>query len=137
MELSSPKLKKLLIFRKNLQGFSSLFLQVFYFTSFLGVFISPTFFTVTAFLSGNSFLSCCTVSATDLRELFLLSGILYLTLLPHICHSTTSATDLREHFLLSGVFYLTLLPDIWYNLLLSRFPWEPPVLKVAGPPTEV
>ena len=78
-----------------------------------------------SYISGNI---SCIVSATDLRELFLLSGIFYLTLLPHVCHSTASAMDLRELFLLSGSFYLTLLPDIWNNLLLSRLPWEPAVL---------
>ena len=39
------------------------------------------------------------------------------------CCCTTSTTDLREIFSLSGVFYLTIFPDIWHNLLLSRFPW--------------
>ena len=71
---------------------------------------------------------CCTLSATDLREFFLLSGVFYLTRLPHICHNTASATDLRELFLLSDVFYLTLLPNIWHNLLLSRLLWKPAVL---------
>ena len=37
---------------------------------------------------------------------FLLSGIFCLKLLPHICHSTASATDLKELFLLSSIFYL-------------------------------
>ena len=46
------------------------------------------------FLWGTSFLCCCTESATDLRELFLLSG----------------------------VFCLTPLLNIWSNLLLSRLP---------------
>ena len=51
---------------------------------------------------------------------------LYLILLPHISYSTASATDLRELFLLPGVFYLTFFPDIWLlNMLLSRLPWEP------------
>ena len=62
---------------------------------FSSVFISPTFFTVLVFLPGTLFLCCCTTSATDLRE---------------VC-------------LLSDVIYLKLLPDIWHNLLLSRFPW--------------
>ena len=45
------------------------------------------------------------------------------------CYSfTSSATDLRQRFLLSGVLYLTLLLDIRHNLLLSRLPWEPAVL---------
>ena len=34
------------------------------------------------------------------------------------------ATDLRELFSLFGVFYLTLLPGVWHKLLLSRLPWE-------------
>ena len=108
MELSGSNIKKFLIF----------------------CFISGngnSYHQLCCFLSGTSFLCCCTVSAMDLRELFLLSGIFYLTLLPHVCHSTASAMDLRELFLLSGSFYLTLLPDIWNNLLLSRLPWEPAI----------
>ena len=42
----------------------------------------------------------------------------------HICHSVASATNLRELFLLSCVFYFTLLTKIWHNLLLSRLPWS-------------
>ena len=39
------------------------------------------------------------------------------------------ATVLSGHFLPTGIFYLILLPHIcWYNLLLSRLPWEPVVL---------
>ena len=30
---------------------------------------------------------------------------------------------LRDLFSISGVFYLTLLPSIWHNLLLWRLPW--------------
>ena len=48
--------------------------------------------------------------------------------------STARATVLSGHFLPTSVFYLTLLPNIfgtfltfWYNLLLSRFHWEPVV----------
>ena len=52
-----------------------------------------------AFLSGTSFWCYCAVNTTDLRKLFFLSGDFYLTLLPHIYHSTASATDLR------GLFY--------------------------------
>ena len=73
-------------------------------------------------------LCCCTASATDLRELFLGSGVFYLTLLPRICHSTASATDLRELFSLSGVLYFTLRLDIWHQLLLSKLPWKSVVL---------
>ena len=120
---------------------------------------------MTVFLSGKSFLCCCTANATDLRELFLLSGVSYPTLLPDIWHSTANATDLREPFLLSGVSFSTLLPDIWYStasatdlgelfysqvfLTLHFFPtcgttWfykaslgaGSSSLKVAGPPTK-
>ena len=42
--------------------------------------LSDCFFA--AFLSGTSFLCCCTASATDLRDLFLLSGVFCLILLP-------------------------------------------------------
>ena len=41
---------------------------------FSGVFISPTSFIVTVFLSGTSFFCCCIASATDLKKLFLLTG---------------------------------------------------------------
>ena len=109
--------------------------SVFYFSPFSGVFIFHlsqvfpffTFLRCFIFHLFWVFLCCCTANATDLRELFLFSGVFYLTLLSHICHSTGSATDLREFFLLSGVFYLTVLPDIWHNLFLSMLPWEPAV----------
>ena len=110
IKLFNPKLKKLLLFRRT-NWFSLLFSGLFiadcicliqvslfhhwFCYCFSSVFISPTFFTVPVFLPGTSFLCCCTTSATDLRELCLLSD----------------------------VFYLKLLPDIWHNLLLSRFPW--------------
>ena len=99
----------------------SIFLVCFHYSTFPGVF----FFDLSRYFIFHRFrvlLCCCTAIATDLRKLFLLSGVFYLTLLPHICHSTASATDLRELFLVSDVFYLTLLPDIWHNLLLSRLP---------------
>ena len=89
-----------------------------------GVFISPLvlllFFECFHFtnflyrdwvLSGTSFLRCCTASATNLRELFLLSV----------------------------VFYLTLLPNIRYNLLFYQaFPWADSYTwkVVVGSPTE-
>ena len=89
-----------------------------------GVFISPLvlllFFECFHFtnflyrdwvLSGTSFLRCCTASATNLRELFLLSI----------------------------VFYLTLLPNIRYNLLFYQaFPWADSYTwkVVVGSPTE-
>ena len=100
--------------------------RLFSLINFLGCFLfSP--FSCFIFHRFRVFLCCYTTSATDLRKLFLLSGIFYLTFLSHICHSTASATDLRELFLFSDVFYLTLLPDIWHNLLLSRLLWEPAV----------
>ena len=103
-----------------------MFLLIFYWkTLVLAYFFQPNrhffmsaFFTLTAFCCSfvkYFILSCCTASATDLRELFLLSGIFYLTFFPHICHSTTSAMDFRELFLPSGIFYLTLLPNMWHN----------------------
>ena len=104
MELSSPKLKRLLLLGQPLRVFHHCFYRCFHFTpliftTFWGVILLLiTLFHVTnfaAFMLGTSFLCCCTASATDLSELFLLSG----------------------------VFYLTLLPDIWQNLLLSRLPW--------------
>ena len=89
-----------------------------------GVFISPLvlllFFECFHFtnflyrdwvLSGTSFLRCCTASATNLRELFLLSV----------------------------VFYLTLLPNIRYNLLFYQaFPWADSYTwkVVVGSPNE-
>ena len=55
-----------------------------------------------------------------------------------LCCCTASATNLREHFLLSYAFYLTFLPDIWYNLLYQDFPGsDSSASKVAGPPIEV
>ena len=104
----------------------SIFLVYFHYSTFSGVFffdLSRCFI----FHRFRVFLCCCTASATDLRKLFLLSSVFYLTLLRHICHSTAIATDLRELFLVSDIFYLTLLPDIWHKLLLSRLPWEPAV----------
>ena len=47
----------------------------------------------------------------------------FLSVTSFLCCCTTNATDLRELFLLSGVLYLTLRPEIWHNLLLSRLPW--------------
>ena len=76
------------------------FLGCFHFSPFLGVFIFQPFSGVSFFTFFGVFLYCCTVSATDLRELFLFSDI----------------------------FYLTPFPDIWHNLLLSRLPWELAVL---------
>ena len=105
-----------LIFTAAFRVFS-LLIAYFYVTNF------------TAFLLGTLFLCCCTARAKDLGELFLLSGVFYLTLLPRICHSTSSATDLREIFLLLGISYLTVLPEIWDNLLLLRLSWEPAVLS--------
>ena len=90
MELSSPKLKKLLFLGEPLRVFHHCFFRGFHFsplifTTVFRVFsLLIAFFHVTnfvAFLSGTSFL-CCTVSATDLRELFLLSGVFTLHTFP-------------------------------------------------------
>ena len=104
--------------------------SVFYFSPFSGVFIFHlsqvfpffTFLRCFIFHLFWVFLCCCTANATDLRELFLFSGVFYLTLLSHICHSTWSATDLREFFLLSGVFYLTVLLTCGTNCFYQCFP---------------
>ena len=101
------------VFQENTsEFFISYFFRCFHFltltfTTFLGVFLLliAFFHNFAGFLQGTSFLYGCTASATDLRELFLLCGVFYLTLLPHICHSTASAADLRKLFLLSVIFY--------------------------------
>ena len=75
----------------------SIFLVCFHYSTFSGAF----FFDLSRYFIFHRFrvlLCCCTAIATDLRKLFLLSGVFYLTLLPHICHSTASSTDLRELF---------------------------------------
>ena len=76
-------------------AFASLFLQAFLFHQwfyycFSSVFFSPIFFTITAFCQ---LLRFCVV-----------------------------VLQVRELFLLSCIFYLTLLSDIWHNLLSSRLP---------------
>ena len=82
MELSSPKLKKLLFLGEPLRVFHHCFFRGFHFsplifTTVFRVFsLLIAFFHVTnfvAFLSGTSLLCCCTVSATDLRGLFFYS----------------------------------------------------------------
>ena len=124
------------------QGFSSLFFQVFSFfiTDFYHCFSG--FFTVDCIFSCHQFCSFFVRyfafvllyrTCYGFKRTFLLSSVFYLTLLPHICHSTASASDFRELFILSGVFHLTLLPYIWYKLLGA----ESSSLKVAGPPNEV
>ena len=65
--------KAFVIFWKR-ETFPKYFTTDFYYC-FSVVFISPIFFTMTVFLSGTSFLCCCTASGTDSRELFLLAGI--------------------------------------------------------------
>ena len=57
---------------------------------------------------------------------FLLSGFFYLKPFPHICHSTASATDLRELFLLSGVFTLHTFPTFGTICFYHGFPgsWQ-------------
>ena len=57
------------------------------------------------------------------------SGVSFFTFFwVFLYYCTVSATDLRELFLFSDILYLTPLPDIWHNLLLSRLPWELAVL---------
>ena len=105
--------------------FLLLFLGVFivHVTVSSGVFISPLIlllffkcfhFTIFLyrdyFLSGTSFLCCCTASATDLRELFSLSGVLTLPFFP-----TFETTCFYRGFPGAGSF----------------------ALKVAGSPTKV
>ena len=70
--------KAFVIFWKR-ETFPKYFTTDFYYC-FSVVFISPIFFTMTVFLSGTSFLCCCTASGTDSRELFLLAGIFVLNL---------------------------------------------------------
>ena len=107
--LSSNKLLKVIFLGEPYRVFHQCFVRCFHFspqifTTVFRVFsLLIAFFHVTnfaAFLSGTSFLCFCTASGTDLWELFLLSG----------------------------VFYLTLLRNIWHNLFLSTPPWEPAVL---------
>ena len=149
VEFCSPKVKNVPIFSHFLQTFLKNFLYFrrefseleklkncsekisyilllivsFHVTNFL---YPDSFFA--AFFSGTFFLCCCTAGATDLRELFLLSGVFYLTLNSLIFHSTARATDLIDLFLLPGAFYLKLIPKIWHYLLLSRLSWKPAVL---------
>ena len=88
---------------------SSVFISQIIFTIVFHQLPLPWLFFCTFLFFGTSFLCCCTASAMDLRG---------------------------ELFLVSNVFYLTLLPNILHNLLSSRLPWEPAVL-LAGPSTEV
>ena len=109
----SPR-QKLLFFKENpvwffISGFVGVFifhhwfLPLFFvcFHCWLHFFMWLTFFVMTAFLLlfYQVLRFGVAVSTTDLRKLFFLSGVFYLTLLPHIYHSTASATDLR------GLFY--------------------------------
>ena len=65
---------------------------------------------VTIFLSGTSFLSCC----------------------------TGCATDLRKHFFLSGIFTLNSFPTFGTTFFYEGFPMAcSSALQVAGPPTDV
>ena len=148
----SPR-QKLLFFKENpvwffISGFVGVFifhhwfLPLFFvcFHCWLHFFMWLTFFVMTAFL----LLFCqvlrfgVAVSTTDLRKLFFLSGVFYLTLLPHIYHSTASATDLR------GLFY----PWCFLPYTLSRHFAKAAFIKtslgagsssleVAWPPIEV
>ena len=137
MKLFSSKLKKLLFFLEPLRVFHHhrfsllfsgvfiadcicslhhCFFRCFYFTTdftivFSSVFILPTFFTVTVFLSVTSF--CVAV----LRVLRIWESF----------------------FLFSGLFYLILFPDIWHNLLFYqgfRRAGSSALKVVAGPPTD-
>ena len=62
------------------------------FSPFLGV-----SFTSTAYLSGTLFLCCCITSATYLREIFLSSGVFYLTLLPNATGCTFGVRTTTTH----------------------------------------
>ena len=85
----------LIAFVKSITVSLGVFTSSLIFLLFFECFDFTNFLYHDCFLPVSSFLCCCTVSVTDWRELFLLSGILY----------------------------LTLLPNIWHNLLLSRLPW--------------
>ena len=131
--------KTLCFFSRTPWGFSSLFFQMSSFhhwflllflgvfivhvTVSSGVFISPlilllffkcfhftNFLYRDCFLSGTSFLCCCTASATDLRELFSLSGVFTLHFFPRF-----GTTSFYQGFPGAGSF----------------------ALKVAGSPTKV
>ena len=94
----------------NFRFFHHCFFWCFYFTTNFYYCFSPIFFTLTVFSSDTSLFYCCTASATDLRQLVLLSGVFYLTLLPHSCHSKASATDLRVLFYLQEISTLRSFP---------------------------
>ena len=64
---------------------------------FFGCFHFTNFFYRDCFLSGTSFLCCCTASATDLREL---SRVFYFTLLPGILHNMLLSRLLLEPIVL-------------------------------------
>ena len=112
--LSSPKIKTPVFKGEPRMAFHHWFCSCFHFSPliFTTVFrllsLLIAFFYVTnvlchdcffaTFLSGTSFWCYCAVSTTDLRKLFFLSEVFYLTLLSHIYHSTTSTTDLRGLF---------------------------------------
>ena len=105
---------------------------------FLSVFIFDCIYSchqICCFLWDPSFSCCYTASATDLRELFLLSRVFYLTLLSTIAQHR-ECYRFERTFLISGVFYLTLLPNILHNLFLSKLPWEPivPPWRLHGLP---
>ena len=120
MELSSPKLKKLLFLGEPLRVFHHCFFRGFHFsplifTTVFRVFsLLIAFFHVTnfvAFLSGTSLLCCCTVSATDLRGLFFYSqAFLPYTPSQHLAQSA---------------------------FIMASLGVDSSSLKAAGPPTEV
>ena len=90
----------LIAFVKSITVSLGVFTSSLIFLLFFECFDFTNFLYHDCFLPVSSFLCCCTVSVTDWRELILLSGILY----------------------------LTLLPNIWHHLLWSRLPQEPALL---------
>ena len=129
MELSSPELKKLLLLGEPLVHHC--FYRCFHFsplfstTVFWVFLLLIAFFHFSAFMSGTLFLCCCTASGTDFKDLFLLSGVFYLTLLSHICHITASARDLRELFFSQAFFTLHSFPLFGRTYFYQGFPGSP------------
>ena len=110
-----------------LRVFHYRFFRCFYFTTdfyycFFRYFHFTNFLYRDYFLSSTSFLCCCTANTTDLIELFLVSGVFHLALLPQICHSTASTTDLRQHSSLSVVFTLHSFPTFGTTWFYRGFP---------------
>ena len=119
-----PTLKKFLIFQETELSHISPFGR-FHFSPFSGVFI----FHLSQVFSFFTFLRCFNFSHFSGVFIFtFLRCFIFHLFWVFLCCCIASGTDLRELFLLTSVFYLTLLPDIWHNLLLSRLPWELAVL---------